>query len=134
MGSINPPDPKPGLPVDNPCLSFWQQTTRSFPYLNANKDIPVPSSTRYVVIGSGISGALAVFELIEAGIPGRDIVVLEAREAASGASSRNAGHVRPGLFIRAENTWARAINQADFTQMLSEASRSTSDFTAPSKL
>jgi glycine/D-amino acid oxidase-like deaminating enzyme len=56
----------------------------------------VPASKKYVVIGSGISGALTAFELTENGVNGEDIVILEAREAASGASSRNAGHVRPG--------------------------------------
>ena len=37
-----------------------------------------------------------MFKLTENGVSGADIVILEAREAASGASSRNAGHVRPG--------------------------------------
>lgn len=91
--------PSHGLPVDNPCLSWWQQTTRSFPHLNANSTTALPPSTKYLVIGSGISGALTAFELIHsAGVPGADIVILEAREAASGASSRNAGHVRPDAF------------------------------------
>lgn len=91
--------PSHGLPVENPCLSVWQQTTRSFPYLNANSDTPVPSSAKYLIIGSGISGALTAFELIHsAGVSASDVVILEAREAASGASSRNAGHVRPDAF------------------------------------
>lgn len=91
--------PSHGLPVDDPCLSFWQQTTRSFPHLRANHDAPVPSATKYLIIGSGISGALTAFELIHsAGVPGAAITLLEAREAASGASSRNAGHVRPDAF------------------------------------
>lgn len=88
-----------GLPVADPCLSFWQQTTRSFPHLNANADTAPPSRTKYLVIGSGISGALTAFELVHsAGIPGSDITILEAREAVSGASGRNAGHVRPDAF------------------------------------
>ncbi|KAE8164539.1 FAD dependent oxidoreductase [Aspergillus tamarii] len=86
------------LPRKNPCLSFWQRTTRAFPLLHANRDTPVPSRSKYVVIGSGISGGLTAFELIEAGVKGEDIIILEAREAASGASSRNAGHVRPDAF------------------------------------
>lgn len=91
--------PNHGLPADNPCLSFWQQTTRSFPHLHANSDAPVPASTKYLIIGSGISGALTAFELIHsAGVPGPAVTILEAREAASGASSRNAGHVRPDAF------------------------------------
>lgn len=88
-----------GLPVPDPCLSFWQQTTRSFPHLSANAKTPLPSTTKYLVIGSGISGALTAFKLINsAGVPASDVLILEAREAASGASSRNAGHVRPDAF------------------------------------
>ncbi|KAI0126846.1 FAD dependent oxidoreductase [Xylariales sp. AK1849] len=87
-----------GLPVPNPCLSFWQQTTRSFPYLNINQSEPVPATARYVVVGSGITGALTAYELIAGGVPADELVILEAREAASGASSRNAGHVRPDAF------------------------------------
>lgn len=99
MGSLTDAETQTGLPVANPCLSFWQQTTRSFPSLNANQDGRVPQKSAYVVIGSGISGALAAFELIESGALAEDITILEAREAASGASSRNAGHVRPGRCI-----------------------------------
>jgi glycine/D-amino acid oxidase-like deaminating enzyme len=88
-----------GLPVDNPCLSFWQQTTRSFPHLQANSESSLPPTTKYLVIGSGLSGALTAFDLIHsAGVPGSDVLILEAREAASGATSRNAGHVRPDAF------------------------------------
>lgn len=88
-----------GLPVENPCLSFWQQTTRSFHHLLANSESSLPPTTKYLVIGSGLSGALTAFDLIHtAGVPGSDVLILEAREAASGASSRNAGHVRPDAF------------------------------------
>jgi heterodisulfide reductase subunit A-like polyferredoxin len=83
-------------PLPKPCLSYWQRTTRAYPYLNINRNTPLPASKRYVIIGSGISGALTAFELLENGVRGEDVVILEAREAASGASSRNAGHVRPG--------------------------------------
>lgn len=88
-----------GLPVDNPCISFWQQTTRSFPHLLANAQSTLPPRTKYLVIGSGLSGALTAFDLIHsAGVLGSDVLILEAREAASGATSRNAGHVRPDAF------------------------------------
>ncbi|KAE8153621.1 FAD dependent oxidoreductase [Aspergillus avenaceus] len=86
------------LPNKTPCLSYWQRTTRAYPLLRANHDTPVPPRSKYVVIGSGISGGLTAFELLEAGVKGDDLIILEAREAASGASSRNAGHVRPDAF------------------------------------
>lgn len=93
IGGVN------GLPVENPCISFWQQTTRSFPHLLANSESSLPQTTKYLVIGSGLSGALTAFDLIHsAGVPGGDVLILEAREAASGATSRNAGHVRPDAF------------------------------------
>ncbi|EXJ89830.1 hypothetical protein A1O3_02897 [Capronia epimyces CBS 606.96] len=88
----------PGLPIPNPGLSFWQKTTRAFPHLNANSETPVPASSKYVVVGSGLAGSLTAYELLEAGIKGDEVVILEAREAASGASARNAGHVRPDAF------------------------------------
>lgn len=91
-----PPQLEPSLPLAQPCLSYWHRTTRAFPYLKANRHNPVPSSAGYVIIGSGISGALTAFELLEGGINPESIVILEAREAVSGASGRNAGHVRPG--------------------------------------
>jgi hypothetical protein len=98
MSTTRPADAGPlqDFPVADPCLSFWQQSTRSYPYLNANEHGKLPNSAKYVIIGSGLSGALTAFELIESGVGGSDIIILEAREAASGASSRNAGHVRPG--------------------------------------
>ncbi|KAF3385349.1 putative oxidoreductase OrdL [Penicillium rolfsii] len=94
------------LPNATPCLSYWQRTTRAFPHLFANRNDSLPTKAKYVVIGSGISGGLTVFELLEAGVQGEDIVILEAREAASGASSRNAGHVRPDAF-RGFNAYAK---------------------------
>ena len=90
----------PSAPVPKPCLSYWQRMTRAFPHLNANRNTPVPATSQYVIIGSGISGALTAFELTERGVKGTNILILEAREAASGASGRNAGHVRPGMRLQ----------------------------------
>jgi len=86
------------LPVADPCLSYWHRTTRAWPYLNQNEDQEVPSSAKYVIIGSGLAGSLTAWSLVESGEAGEDIVILEAREAVSGASGRNAGHVRPDAF------------------------------------
>ena len=83
------------LPFPDPCLSFWHRNTRAFRYLNANDDVPVPASIKYLIIGSGLSGSLTAWSLVESGVLGHDIVIFEAREAVSGASGRNAGHVRP---------------------------------------
>jgi len=63
-----------------------------------NRSEPVPSSAGYVIIGSGLSGALTAFELLKGGVRPEEVIILEAREAVSGASGRNAGHVRPDAF------------------------------------
>ncbi|KAJ5301886.1 hypothetical protein N7508_006749, partial [Penicillium antarcticum] len=89
---------EPSLPFPTACLSLWHRGTRSFPHLNANREEPVPTSSKYVILGSGISGALIGWKLIEKGVKGKDILILEAREAVSGASGRNAGHIRPDAF------------------------------------
>ena len=94
------------LPNATPCLSYWQRTTRGFPHLFEHHLNPVPETSKYVIIGSGISGGLTAFSLLEAGVKAEDLIILEAREAASGASSRNAGHVRPDAF-RGFNAYAK---------------------------
>lgn len=88
---------EPSLPLPSPSLSFWHRTTRAFKYLNANHQADVPSSIKYLIIGSGITGTLTAYELIKSGVKGEDILIVEAREAVSGATGRNAGHIRPGM-------------------------------------
>lgn len=99
-GTPDPPfaalrDLQSALPYPNSSLSYWHRTTRSFPQLRANETSELPLTTRYAIIGSGLSGSLMAFELIQSGIRPDDILILEAREAVSGSSGRNAGHVRP---------------------------------------
>lgn len=86
------------LPTPNPCLSYWHRTTRAWPYINHNSDKPVPGSAKYCIIGSGLAGSLTAWSLVETGVPASEVLILEAREAVSGASGRNAGHVRPDAF------------------------------------
>ncbi|KAF3018803.1 hypothetical protein E8E14_003131 [Neopestalotiopsis sp. 37M] len=89
---------EPSLPVPYPSLSYWHRTTRAYPHLDRNRHTDVPTSRKYVIIGSGISGALVAWNLIKNGVSGDEILILEAREAVSGGSGRNAGHIRPDAF------------------------------------
>lgn len=86
------------LPIQEPCLSYWHRTTRAFEHLHENEHERVPAAAKYVIIGSGLSGSFTAWSLKENGVEAKDIVILEAREALSGASGRNAGHVRPDAF------------------------------------
>jgi glycine/D-amino acid oxidase-like deaminating enzyme len=107
------PQLQTSLPHANSCLSYWHRTTRSFRYLNANSDVAVPNASPYVIIGSGLSGSLTAFSLLESGITASEILLVEAREAVSGSSGRNAGHVRSDAF-RGFNNYAAAhgVDQA----------------------
>jgi hypothetical protein len=109
------------LPTEDPCLSYWHRTTRAFAHLHENHDQDVPAATRYLIIGSGLSGSLTAWQLLDAGVPGEDIVVLEAREAVSGASGRNAGHVRPDAF-RGFGAYAR-VHGSDQAKKIIENER-----------
>lgn len=91
--------PPPGLPAKDPCLSIWQRTTRSFEYLNHGATESLPPQADIVIIGSGLAGSLTAYHLLASVDGPKNIVMLEAREACSGATGRNAGHCRPGMYF-----------------------------------
>lgn len=97
-GASEKPTVNPHLPLPAASLSYWHRTTRAFKYLNHNRENAPPASTTYAIIGSGLTGALVAYNLLERGVQGEDILILEAREAVSGSTGRNAGHVRPDAF------------------------------------
>lgn len=84
----------PHLPPPIANLSVWQRTVRSHPLLNAGAADPLPATADIVIIGGGICGAVLAHSLVNGPDKPR-VVLLEARELASGASGRNAGHCRP---------------------------------------
>jgi glycine/D-amino acid oxidase-like deaminating enzyme len=84
-----------GFPVPNPTESYWQIPEHRIANLRTTEELPTDSTFDYVIIGSGISGAATAYKLLDRN-PELSILMLEARKAASGASGRNGGHVRPG--------------------------------------
>ncbi|KAL4066847.1 FAD dependent oxidoreductase [Scleroderma yunnanense] len=92
-------DRSPGLPVANPSRSFWIHP----PSPIAKHCSQLPDYADFVVIGSGITGTSVVRRLLvgckEAGIVDSvKVVMLEARDACSGATGRNGGHISPILY------------------------------------
>lgn len=70
------------LPSPNPTASYWHREPR----LQGHRTTPdLPPEVDTVVVGAGITGALASRFLCEAG---REVVLLEAREVAWGATGR----------------------------------------------
>lgn len=88
----------PGLPNANPSISYWQ-----LPPLEGVADhqsAQLPTEADVVIIGSGISGTSIAWHLLKEAnrtTPLR-IAMLEARQACSGATGRNGGHIRPSSY------------------------------------
>lgn len=88
----------PGLPNANPSISYWQ-----LPPLEgvADHQSPqLPAEADVVIIGSGISGTSIAWHLLKEanGTTPLRIAMLEARQACSGATGRNGGHIRPSSY------------------------------------
>lgn len=86
---------KTTLPHPEPCQSYWQQPPDSIADLRSTERVPEHADV--VIIGSGISGASVAYNLLTAK-PDLNIVMLEARQAASGASGRNGGHTKTATY------------------------------------
>ncbi|KAG9233735.1 FAD dependent oxidoreductase superfamily protein [Amylocarpus encephaloides] len=85
-----------GLPVPDPTKSYWQTPPHKIADLRST--LKIPEKINYVIVGSGITGASIAYKLL-VGEPSASIVMLEARQAASGASGRNGGHCRAGRYV-----------------------------------
>ncbi|PVH92084.1 FAD dependent oxidoreductase [Periconia macrospinosa] len=85
-----------GLPVANPTNSYWLKEP-SEKLLGHRTTTELPHKVDVVIVGSGITGAFAAHSLMEQK-SGWDVVILEAREACSGASGRNGGHCQPLMY------------------------------------
>ncbi|WWD19838.1 hypothetical protein CI109_104305 [Kwoniella shandongensis] len=96
----NPPISPWGEKVFPPTwkLSEWQRTTRDDPLVNMGRDDALPERSEVVIIGSGLAGTKTAHSLLTSPNPPKSITIIEAREACSGASGRNAGHCRPDAF------------------------------------
>ncbi|KAI0483418.1 FAD dependent oxidoreductase [Xylaria cf. heliscus] len=82
------------LPRDNPTQSYWQLDVDEIADLRSTESLPSEADT--VIIGSGITGAAVALNLLSNGA--RDIVMIEARQACSGATGRNGGHTKAASY------------------------------------
>lgn len=85
-------------PVPNSTTSFWRTKLHGLDSHRSTEALP--SSADIVIIGAGYTGASVVHHLLEnEGFSKKQpsIVILEAREACSGATGRNGGHLKPGM-------------------------------------
>jgi hypothetical protein len=74
------------LPRANPTISYWQDPPDAIADLQSTSKLPEKVDT--IIIGSGISGATIAFDLLQRN-DSSNVVILEARQACSGATGRN---------------------------------------------
>ena len=99
----------PGLPAPNPSISYWQ--TPPLAGISDLQSSPLPSAVDVVIIGSGMTGTSIASHLLKssgvgaaaAAVPPLRIAMLDAREACSGATGRNGGHIRPSSYAEYAN-------------------------------
>ena len=85
----------PGLPRDNPTTSYWQDPPSDIANHRTTPDLPTIAD--YIIIGSGISGAFIAYNLLTKQ-PNAKVLLLEARQACSGATGRNGGHTKAASY------------------------------------
>ncbi|KAI1175688.1 FAD dependent oxidoreductase [Nemania sp. FL0916] len=101
------------LPRDNPTQSYWQLEVDGIADLRTTDSLPSEAET--VIIGSGITGAAVAYHLTNHGP--RDIVMLEARQACSGATGRNGGHTKAPSYLSYRSS-ARAFGSEEAVKIL----------------
>jgi len=98
------------LPVKNRTKPFWlKERDTQLAQLLSSEEIPLQAEV--VIIGSGISGALAALhvyrELEKKGKTSSSVVMLEAADLCEGATARNGGHCKPLTYLGFRNEAAR---------------------------
>lgn len=85
----------PGLPVSNPTLPLWTVPAAEIPTEPTDE---IPEAADIVVIGSGITGTSFIYNLLSHETR-LNIVMLEARQACSGATGRHATSLIPSVLL-----------------------------------
>ncbi|OJD10140.1 hypothetical protein AJ78_08726 [Emergomyces pasteurianus Ep9510] len=79
------------LPHPNPTVSYWQNPPDEIG--NICSTTKLPAEADIAIVGSGISGVAIAYDILHRA-PKTQIVMLEARQAVSGATGRNGGHTK----------------------------------------
>lgn len=82
--------PPPGFPVDNPITSYWLKD--SHPLASYRSSDTVPEQCDIAIIGTGMAGVATAYHILSdpnLGEKKPTVVLLEARQACSGATGRN---------------------------------------------
>ncbi|KAK8112037.1 FAD dependent oxidoreductase [Apiospora kogelbergensis] len=86
-----------GFPVSNSTLPFWRTDLHEFDSHRTTPELPAESNI--VIIGAGFSGSSLAHHIYENNPSPPSVTILEAREACSGATGRNGGHMKPDVYF-----------------------------------
>lgn len=95
----------PGRPSSNPTKSFW--LSRPHADVAKHQSASLPDEVDAVIIGSGITGTAIAKTLLEHSNGKEDhvplrVAMLDARDACSGATGRNGGHIKESAYLEYE--------------------------------
>ncbi|KAI0391254.1 FAD dependent oxidoreductase [Xylariaceae sp. FL0594] len=86
------------FPVPNATVPFWRTELHE---LDSHRStVEIPDKQDILIIGAGFAGASVAYHLLKDTSDSErpSVTILEAREACSGATGRNGGHLRPDIF------------------------------------
>ncbi|KAK4458038.1 FAD dependent oxidoreductase-domain-containing protein [Cladorrhinum samala] len=138
------------LPSENPTRSYWLRDPSKI-LLGHRSTEDLPGEADVVIVGSGITGAFAARTLFEEWDGGEDddddekeeeeeekdegggrkarVVMLEAREACSGATGRNGGHCQPLIYGAVPEVAKFELENFEFLKNLVEQEKIDCDWT-----
>ncbi|KAL4907801.1 hypothetical protein BDW74DRAFT_166434 [Aspergillus multicolor] len=84
------------LPLPNATTPFWRTELHELDNHHTTPDLP--SECDIIIVGAGFAGAALAHYIYEDNPSPPSVVILEAREACSGATGRNGGHLKPDVY------------------------------------
>ncbi|KAJ9269195.1 hypothetical protein DTO212C5_4690 [Paecilomyces variotii] len=84
------------IPVSDSTLPFWRTAPHELDKHRSTPDLPTECDI--LIVGAGFSGASLAYHIYDGNPSPPSVLILEAREACSGATGRNGGHIKPDIF------------------------------------
>ena len=106
------------IPVPNSTTPFWRTELHELDSHRSTEELPEEADV--VIIGAGYAGAALAYHIFDGnGASPPSVVILEARQACSGATGRNGGHLKPDVYFNVPKYIKRfgvkaAVEVADF--------------------
>ncbi|KAJ5363464.1 uncharacterized protein N7496_009177 [Penicillium cataractarum] len=112
--------PSEHFPASNGMLPYWRTEPHRLDNFRSTEALPKESDI--VIVGAGYAGSSLAYHILDQVPPGDkppSITILEARQACSGATARNGGHMKPDIYnfvatIEAEHGVEAAAEVAAF--------------------